>query len=340
MKINRISEKLQCQAFEKESDSIQESETAKLDINSKSENNVDKEKDTNENQYFELLAHMKKSQNSEISNSDERSPASSVSEYMNSHNYGNKETTAYSQDEELRAFMRKEFRDNELPPANNDFQNKRSDLEKETAMEKLSEFIFKHNYGSDDFEKYCQNPRWRKLYSDVYPSYGMPELTDQNALDVSKINMNNYDLGDEYQDNCQRCVPAYVAQQKGYDVQAKPVLSDDDYLKKHPYDVYDDPYVITNSSQQEIMDKMKVWGDGAIAQIVLGWKSSGGIIGHTFAAKQISGETHFFDPQNGDTDVSYYFDEAEPGSISFCRADNQTFTSRINDCVDNREVKS
>ncbi|MBR0132525.1 MAG: hypothetical protein IJM14_05520, partial [Lachnospiraceae bacterium] len=274
----------------------------------------------------------------ELPEMTQESANAQLSQYMNDHNYGVDDYEEYSQDPIWRELHSAAFPDDELPYLNRDVQSEQTDLDREMAMEKLSDFMYEHNYGPGDFEKYSQNPLWRKLQRDAYPTYDMPALTDKDALDLSKINMSNYDLGNEYQYNCQRCVPAYVAQQRGYDVQAKPILSNDDHLSKYPYDVYDHPDVITNSSQAEITSRMKDWGDGSVAQVVLTWKGTGGIDGHTFAAKQINGETRFFDPQNGDTDVSWYFDMAEPGSISFCRADNQKFSNRINDCVNKKEV--
>ncbi|SFC51331.1 hypothetical protein, partial [Ruminococcus albus] len=108
---------------------------------------------------------------------DEHQPASSVSEYMNSHGYGRDDFATYSQDPEWRNLMRKEYPDYELP-----------ELTQENAKSQLSDYMNAHNYGQDDFDTYSQDPVWRELQSAAYPDYEMPplrrKLTDTQSREL------------------------------------------------------------------------------------------------------------------------------------------------------------
>ena len=119
---------------------------------------------------------------------------------------------------------------------------------------------------------------------------------------------------------------------RGYAVTAFPCVDDNDYLSYHPYDVWESPDVINASGNglKDIQNSMSNWGDGSRAQVCLQWDTGDG--GHTFMAEQRNGKTYFVDPQTGDTDVSWYFDEARPGSVSFCRTDQLMPSSHILNC--------
>ena len=132
--------------------------------------------------------------------------------------------------------------------------------------------------------------------------------------------------------NCQRCVPTYEMDRRGYDVTSLPCESDADYLSYHPYDVWENPDIKTTSGSglEDIQNSMKEFGDGSRAQVCVNWDGTDG--GHTFVAEQIDGKTHFYDPQTGDMDVSGYFDRVAPGETTFCRIDNLQPSSRILDC--------
>lgn len=142
----------------------------------------------------------------------------------------------------------------------------------------------------------------------------------------------------EYSHNCQRCVPTYEMLRRGYSVTAKPIMSDNDYLSKRPYDVWKDPDIIRTSGngKREIEEAMAIWGDGARAQIVVAWKRDPRY-GHTFVAEQENGKTYFYDPQNGREDCSVYFDRVALDSVDFCRIDRLEPSNYIKDCME--EIK-
>lgn len=174
-----------------------------------------------------------------------------------------------------------------------------------------------------------QNPM-EQLYSKNWKKIiGHHELSKH--LDVCNP---NYELGREWKTNCQRCVPTFEMRQRGYDVTAKPRLTDtgEDYLAYHPFDVWDKPGVISckGNGLSDVKNSMVEWGDGARAQIVVVWRNTNA--GHTFSAEQVGGETRFYDPQTGSSDVTKYFENVEPDSVKICRIDNLDVTGKILDC--------
>lgn len=167
--------------------------------------------------------------------------------------------------------------------------------------------------------------RWHDIPSDI------SEMENLKAVNP------NYELDEAWQNNCQRCVPTFEMRERGYDVTALPWGGEEDDLQYYPYDVWESPDVISTSGDglQDIRDTMMSWEDGSRAQVVLQWKpeltgGSGG--GHTFIAERQGDAVRFLDPQTGESDASYYFESAKPGSVSFCRTDNLMPSKRILDC--------
>lgn len=189
-----------------------------------------------------------------------------------------------------------------------------------------------------------------KFYDDMAQSYfserntigacidwkTQPECNKDNIiLNLNRTNP-NFSPSTEWSINCQRCVPTYEMRRRGYDVTAFPKTDDNDYLCRHPFDVWNNPDVIcaAGSGQERIMQKMSEWGDGARAQVVVVWR--GVPSGHTFIAENVHGEIRFIDPQTGDEDVSQYFNRVEDNHTMFCRIDDQIPSDYILQC--SREV--
>ena len=172
----------------------------------------------------------------------------------------------------------------------------------------------------DNTEKFAKIGEWPKAGDSM--SIG-DALSDANP---------NYDEGEEWQVNCQRCVPTYEMRRRGYDVSAMPCVEDMDHLALDPFDVWENPEIIScaDDDQNVILDEMSQWEDGARAQVVVTW--AGGEGGHTFIAEKVNGEIRFVDPQTGDIECSEYFDEIEPGTTQFCRIDNLQPSEHILDC--------
>lgn len=185
-----------------------------------------------------------------------------------------------------------------------------------------------------------------KFYDDLAESYfkekeavgpcidwkTQPECNKTNIeLNLSKTNP-NYSPDTEWSINCQRCVPTYEMRRRGYDVTAFPKLDENDYLCRHPFDVWKNPDVIstTGSGYDSIVEIMSEWGDGARAQVVVVWK--GVPSGHTFIVENVNGEVRFIDPQTGDENCSRYFNRVEDNRTLFCRIDDQVPSDFILNC--------
>lgn len=185
-----------------------------------------------------------------------------------------------------------------------------------------------------------------KFYDDMAQSYfnekrtvgpcidwkTQPECNKTNIeLNLSKTNP-NYSPDTEWSINCQRCVPTYEMRRRGYDVTALPKLDENDYLCRHPFDVWKNPDVISTSGSghESIVEKMNEWGDGARAQVVVVWK--GVPSGHTFIVENVNGEVRFIDPQTGDENCSRYFNRVEDNRTLFCRIDDQVPSDFILNC--------
>lgn len=162
------------------------------------------------------------------------------------------------------------------------------------------------------------------------------EITYEENLEATNP---NYNMDESYQINCQRCVPTYEMRSRGYDVTALPCTEEDDYLSYHPYDAWEnaDVQVAEGNGLEDIQNAMNTWGDGSRAQVCLQWENGEG--GHTFFAEQKEGATRFVDPQTGDTDCAWYFDEAKQGTVTFCRIDNLKPSSNILKCCKGVEKK-
>ena len=165
---------------------------------------------------------------------------------------------------------------------------------------------------------------------------------------LSKINPNGHDEVNDanfaWSGNCTHCVPAYELRKRGYDVSALPYTDDPNGLSYDPFDAWEDPIIhkTPGSGREAIERAMASYGDGTRVEIDVGWATSdgSGFDGHVFVAEQRDGKTYFIDPQNGDADVSWYFDHVQPGATRFARIDNLTPSDRIAECCANSQANA
>lgn len=165
----------------------------------------------------------------------------------------------------------------------------------------------------------------------------------ETDLLATNPNYSTVDSDSPWNNNCQRCVSAYEARRRGYDVEAQPLPNGNDPLPimLHPQgwpSVYKDGQLIDCSANSgtaaamNVENMMESWGDNCRAIVRVRWKPEAGGGGHVFIAERTNGITRFVDPQNGATDASSYFQFAK-GSDLFCmRIDNLDFTDRIHQC--------
>ena len=151
--------------------------------------------------------------------------------------------------------------------------------------------------------------------------------------DLKAVNPNYY-KGEEYRENCQRCCPTYLLRLQGFDVIANPdnfghnesvnyVLRRAQHLKYVKADgTHPMPHFTRGSEnfgKNEIEAFMKDLPDGAIVEIGCTWKKGGG---HDFIGEKVDGVVKYYDPQNGDTDASHYFNDMVKDQTHFVRIDN------------------
>ena len=159
----------------------------------------------------------------------------------------------------------------------------------------------------------------------------------------------NFDTKDpKWTQNCQRCVSAYEARRRGYDVVAKPRIFDGSDRLPYMNDpdgwpsVYENYELISCSSNSgkntglKVSAKMTEWGDGSRAIVRVRWQKKFGGGGHVFIAEQENGKTRFLDPQAGILDVTRYFDFVAKDGTYVMRIDNLNFTDKIKDCCESR----
>lgn len=149
--------------------------------------------------------------------------------------------------------------------------------------------------------------------------------------DVQKTNPNFSSGLPAWTDNCQRTVVAYEMRRRGYDVEALPKPARD-YICTHPFEVWEDPDIITcmDNGEAQICDLMRQWGDGARCVITVKWENAKA--GHAFVAEQVGDETRFYDPQTGEMDASYYFQMVEWGRTRVARVDCLKPSELVKEC--------
>lgn len=150
----------------------------------------------------------------------------------------------------------------------------------------------------------------------------------------------NYDMGPEYQYNCQRCIIATEARLRGYDVQALPTSSDDTMPRGTNYlSNFENPNPISISSRSAktsrnaVENQMQGFGDNSRAVMSFGW--SGGGSGHVINVVRRNGRTGYYDGQTGEKyDATSLFNAMSRSSgITLTRVDNLQFSSTVNRSV-------
>ncbi|MGN1412470.1 MAG: toxin glutamine deamidase domain-containing protein [Oscillospiraceae bacterium] len=137
----------------------------------------------------------------------------------------------------------------------------------------------------------------------------------------------------EFKANCQRCVPAFEARIRGFDVIAKPSLENDTLGFSEYRKIFVDMQWIkcpNGSGIEDIKKYMQQWGNGARAEISI--KTTDG--SHLFIAEQHDNKTYFKDPQNGSLNGENYFNKKLIDITEISRIDNLNFSELIRDCIE------
>jgi len=183
------------------------------------------------------------------------------------------------------------------------------------------------------------------------PTRGFQTISGSHTIEDDLKHTNpNYSPDDPdslWNINCQRCVSAYEARRRGYDVEALPAggVSDVLPIMNHPRgwpSVYEgaepvDCSAATGEYAKAVVEQQLIaWGDNCRAIVRVRWLPEYGGGGHVFIAERVNGVTRFVDPQNGDSDAGDYFSLAQGPELYCMRIDDRAFTGRIRDCCKNR----
>lgn len=204
---------------------------------------------------------------------------------------------------------------------------------------------------------YKPNVLTRVTDNDTMPVTGIDKLDEAPILPVesrtidkcAKTTNPNFTTGKtEYKQNCQRCVAAYEARRRGFDVQASEALigKEDGLMSAYGPEGWTAVYTGGQNeliwvggntplqAQKNITDRMAEYGDGSRAIVCIAWQEEEDQ-GHVFIAEQADGVTQFIDPQSGSKNCSYYFERGmiKPNQTFILRVDNKEFTNLLDKCI-------
>ncbi|MGI6500024.1 MAG: toxin glutamine deamidase domain-containing protein [Anaerostipes sp.] len=208
----------------------------------------------------------------------------------------------------------------------------------------LTDFYFETDYQQDQglISKVSQ-----RSVENILKSY--PKIIGNHSIeqDIEIVNPNYYTSSDtrSWRYNCQRCVMAYEARRRGYNVVAKPRGTDGERLpimmdpKGWPsvyknFQLIDCSANLGTGAKIRVDDTVKNWGDNARGIVRVRWKPECGGGGHVFIVERVNGVTRYMDPQNGKLDVSKYFFNAAGQGVTCMRTDDLKFTNLIDKCCD------
>ena len=156
--------------------------------------------------------------------------------------------------------------------------------------------------------------------------------TDE-PLYISGVNP-NFGTGNEWDVNCQRCVPAYEARLRGYYVTAKPADRNRDCLRMWKDGAADLERCKGGMSfKRDFERRTRHDPEGARYLLRIRWRGGRPNDAHCFMARKTSGGMVYEDPQNPQRDASKFFDRAARVGNWCLRIDDREFTSDIADCV-------
>lgn len=139
---------------------------------------------------------------------------------------------------------------------------------------------------------------------------------------------------DAYSSNCQRCVLAYEARRRGYDVTALPTYSGDllpsggDFLR-----ALSNPQVVdVGRSVSRVEAQMRQYGNGSRAIV----RVANGRGGHVFIAENVHGRIAYIDPQTNRRYSNISLSRVRTASL--VRLDNQQFTDYAKNAFTTQKV--
>ena len=183
------------------------------------------------------------------------------------------------------------------------------------------------------------------IVRDFYTIRGKHTWSD----DLAAVNPNYSTKKPEWTKNCQRCVIAYEARRRGYDVEALPrVLNGADPLV-NAHNSFLSVFKMSNIKvlscegkngddiAKDVRKSMRTMGIGARAFVMM---MRNNVSGHIFIAEQSEHDTFFLDPQNNRIAASYFGKFGSEFGAKLVRVDNLAFTDRIKLACKNRRISN
>ncbi|MEE0268138.1 MAG: toxin glutamine deamidase domain-containing protein [Bacteroidales bacterium] len=159
---------------------------------------------------------------------------------------------------------------------------------------------------------------------------------------------------DGYQTNCTLCTVTHLLRRRGFNIEASPNLPAKNNTAGKLYDFYkkkkmnweerflnkdeSSPTYISSAewSKRKQIKKMtdkhlvsflnETLSNDGLYEIAVAWKDGGE---HVFCAEVVNGEKHYFDPQNGESNVSDYLKKIEPYYTYVLRIDDKIINPKI-----------
>lgn len=154
-----------------------------------------------------------------------------------------------------------------------------------------------------------------------------------DALGIDGVNP-NFAQGPEYRNNCQRCVPAYEARLRGYDVEALPSDGNNSGCRMWKDGLKDRSFCTGGKSfKRDFESKTASDPEGSRYLLRIRWRLS--TRAHFFMARKTDGGMVYEDPQKPSRDASEFFNRASKAQHHnwYLRIDNREFTDAVKDCV-------
>lgn len=192
------------------------------------------------------------------------------------------------------------------------------------------------------------NAPWDKSHPAIKEPLSVSEALGKRGrpmgLDRALACANPYFTGDhrEFSENCQRAVVAYEMRRRGYKVTAQPTFEGDalpSVVKGNG--IWQGAFkgakresiaaATTVKARARLEAKMKGYGAGSRAVVVVQWKSGGG---HAFNVENSGGRISYVDAQTGDRyNPKTILNGTKPGSVGIVRTDKLRVSARASKSV-------
>lgn len=193
--------------------------------------------------------------------------------------------------------------------------------------------------GAGDGQQTWQGNVGKRVYADPAEALGRKGQAMSSERATLGANPNYNPAYSEYSENCQRCVVAYEARRRGYDVVAHATYEGDtmgtgeNWLNNFVGAKRE--YITATTKpgmQQGVESQMSKWGNGSRAIVSVKWE--GCSFGHVINVENKGGKTIYRDAQTGKKyEGKNFFSKVSGGSVTITRVDNLPFSDTVGQAV-------